>query len=160
MRSSALRPASRSSATAIPSPSSTRPDLTRASSGRGHRRRRGRAPQPRQGLCRQAKRVLSVAGLTRLPKVHDVSPSTLHRGEVLGIGGLVGAGRSELVAPDLWRRPRRCRHDDAGGQGLSRREDAGPGRQGRARAGAGGAPRRRPAPDQERRLQSADSPIS
>ncbi|TCR87786.1 sugar ABC transporter ATP-binding protein [Rhizobium sp. BK376] len=40
--------------------------------------------------------VLSVAGLTRLPKVKDVS-FDLHRGEVLGIGGLVGAGRTELV---------------------------------------------------------------
>lgn len=40
--------------------------------------------------------VLSVVGLTRLPKVRDVS-FDLHRGEVLGIGGLVGAGRTELI---------------------------------------------------------------
>jgi ribose transport system ATP-binding protein/rhamnose transport system ATP-binding protein len=40
--------------------------------------------------------VLSVAGLARLPKVKDVS-FDLHRGEVLGIGGLVGAGRTELI---------------------------------------------------------------
>jgi len=40
--------------------------------------------------------VLSVVGLTRLPKVSDVS-FDLHRGEVLGIGGLVGAGRTELI---------------------------------------------------------------
>ncbi|MDE1993646.1 MAG: sugar ABC transporter ATP-binding protein, partial [Rhizobiaceae bacterium] len=40
--------------------------------------------------------VLSIKGLTRLPKVNDVSLA-LHRGEVLGIGGLVGAGRTELV---------------------------------------------------------------
>ena len=40
--------------------------------------------------------VLSVRRLTRLPRVDSVSLD-LHRGEVLGIGGLVGAGRSELV---------------------------------------------------------------
>jgi ribose transport system ATP-binding protein/rhamnose transport system ATP-binding protein len=44
----------------------------------------------------QRETVLSVSGLTRLPKVNDVS-FELHRGEVLGIGGLVGAGRTELV---------------------------------------------------------------
>ncbi|GGD33845.1 sugar ABC transporter ATP-binding protein [Aureimonas glaciei] len=40
--------------------------------------------------------VLTVRGLTRLPRVVDVDLD-LHRGEVLGIGGLVGAGRTELV---------------------------------------------------------------
>ena len=40
--------------------------------------------------------VLTVDGLARRPKVNGVS-FALHRGEVLGIGGLVGAGRSELV---------------------------------------------------------------
>lgn len=40
--------------------------------------------------------VLAVSGLTRSPRVRDVSLA-LHRGEVLGIGGLVGAGRTELV---------------------------------------------------------------
>jgi ribose transport system ATP-binding protein/rhamnose transport system ATP-binding protein len=39
---------------------------------------------------------LSVRGMTRLPRVYDVD-FDLYQGEVLGIGGLVGAGRSELV---------------------------------------------------------------
>lgn len=40
--------------------------------------------------------VFEAKNLSREPRVKDVS-LTLHRGEVLGIGGLVGAGRSELA---------------------------------------------------------------
>ncbi len=40
--------------------------------------------------------VLAVRGLRAPPLVRDVS-FTLHRGEILGLGGLVGAGRSETL---------------------------------------------------------------
>jgi ABC-type sugar transport system ATPase subunit len=40
--------------------------------------------------------VLSVEGLSRPPRVRGVS-FDLHEGEVLGLGGLVGAGRTELI---------------------------------------------------------------
>lgn len=51
---------------------------------------------PRRDNVRRGEVVLSVRGLMRAPRVLETS-FDLHRGEVLGIGGLVGAGRSELV---------------------------------------------------------------
>ncbi len=54
------------------------------------------APSARRQVESQAEVALTVENLTRLPRVKGVSFS-LRRGEVLGIGGLVGAGRSELI---------------------------------------------------------------
>src|ERR1700677_1377782 len=49
--------------------------------------------------------VLSVRNLRAPPAVRDVS-FDLHRGEILGLGGLVGAGRSETVETLFGLRPR------------------------------------------------------
>ena len=49
--------------------------------------------------------ILSVRGLRAPPLVRDVS-FDLHRGEILGLGGLVGAGRSETVETLFGLRPR------------------------------------------------------
>jgi len=49
--------------------------------------------------------VLSIRGLKAPPLVRDVS-FDVHRGEILGLGGLVGAGRSETVETIFGLRPR------------------------------------------------------
>jgi len=49
--------------------------------------------------------ILSVRALSAPPLVRDVS-FDLHRGEILGLGGLVGAGRSETVETLFGLRPR------------------------------------------------------
>ena len=73
-----------------------RPALTRAALvesivGGAVENPRDRIPPGRPG-----KTAITVEGLARLPKVRGVSLE-LRQGEVLGIGGLVGAGRSELA---------------------------------------------------------------
>ena len=94
---------------------------------------------------------LSVRGLARPPKVVDVS-FELNKGEVLGLGGLVGAGRSEtarlLFGAD---RP------DTGAMTLNGApfapKEPGRGGQGRTWPRAGGTARRGPDPDEKPRLQ-------
>jgi len=49
-----------------------------------------------QLVCKEGAVVLEVRGLTSVGKFQDLS-FDLHEGEILGIGGLVGSGRTELV---------------------------------------------------------------
>lgn len=69
----------------------TRPNLVEAIVG-------GKAPEekPFERKTSTQKPILHVENLTRTPHVKGVS-FDLHEGEVLGLGGLVGAGRTELV---------------------------------------------------------------
>ncbi len=62
------------------------------------------ATSPAAGAAR-SEPVLSVRNLGATPAVRDVS-FDLHRGEILGLGGLVGAGRSETVETLFGLRPR------------------------------------------------------
>lgn len=50
----------------------------------------------RKGIDERAEQVLRVENFTKKDKLNDVS-FELRKGEILGFGGLVGAGRSELV---------------------------------------------------------------
>ncbi|GBF76817.1 D-ribose transporter ATP-binding protein [Paenibacillus sp. 598K] len=52
--------------------------------------------RPERKQAEQAAPVLQVNGLTRKGKLHDISFS-LRKGEILGVAGLVGAGRTELA---------------------------------------------------------------
>ena len=54
---------------------------------------------------RAASRCCRFGACARRPLVRDVS-FDLHRGEILGLGGLVGAGRSETVEALFGLRPR------------------------------------------------------
>jgi ribose transport system ATP-binding protein/rhamnose transport system ATP-binding protein len=60
---------------------------------------------PAVAASRRNDPVLSVRNLSAPPAVRDVS-FDLHRGEILGLGGLVGAGRSETVETLFGLRPR------------------------------------------------------
>lgn len=52
--------------------------------------------RPERKKAEQAADVLQVKGLTRRGKLHDISFS-LRKGEILGVAGLMGAGRTELA---------------------------------------------------------------
>lgn len=51
---------------------------------------------PKRFIARDREPVLSVRGLSSAKGLHDVS-FDVHRGEIVGVGGLVGSGRSELL---------------------------------------------------------------
>jgi ribose transport system ATP-binding protein len=105
----------------------------------GPRRRRdlpgAHGPPPAQPL-------LTVTGLSGA-FCRDIT-FTLHAGEVLGVAGLMGAGRSELLAHALWRRARdrRCEmvlHDDGVSASSIRPRSPADSLSAGAGAGAGGA---------------------
>jgi len=81
--------------------------------------------------------VLEVRGLTRPPDVYDAS-LTLHEGEILGLAGLVGSGRTELLRLIYGLDPAKSGEVEVGGHRLP------PGRPDLAiRAGLGMAPEER-----------------
>ena len=95
---------------------------------------------PDRGPSRETT-VLEVRGLTRTPDVVDAS-FTLREGEILGLAGLVGSGRTELLRliygldpAAVWRGRGRWPPTPA--------RQAGPGHPGRPRPGARGAKVRR-----------------
>ena len=64
--------------------------------GAAHGQSRSRRALSRSAARRRVRELLTVDGLGRRGVLHDIS-FTLHAGEVIGIAGLLGAGRSELA---------------------------------------------------------------
>ena len=127
--------------------------------GRGDRRRRGRgAAEAHAARPPRARSRSPCAGL-RGRRKSGASASICKKGEVLGLGGLVGAGRSELARLLFGADRPDCGRHDARGPAFAPRSPAAGG-EGGGRICAGGATRRGARAVEERRLQPRRSPTS
>ena len=93
----------RTVAEGVPTAGLTQTDIIRHMVGRDIGSVYRRAPPPDGASDRPV--VLEVSGLSAAPSVRDVSFSVC-KGEILGLGGLVGAGRSESAEAIFGLRPR------------------------------------------------------
>lgn len=72
--------------------------------------------KPEGGLNVSKEELIDAEGLSHAGKIKPFDLQ-LHRGEVIGLTGLLGSGRSELARRHLWRRPRPDRHPQGQGRG-------------------------------------------
>jgi ABC-type sugar transport system ATPase subunit len=91
----------RTVAASLPTSSLNQTELVRLMVGRDL----GSIYAPSASIDKRGEPVLSVRALRAPPMVRDIS-FDLYRGEILGLGGLVGAGRSETVETLFGLRPR------------------------------------------------------
>ena len=121
-RSAASATASRCSPTGAPSPPASRPTTPHRRAGGADGRPQGRAALPRARRRARDEVVLDVRDVRRLPDGARRAASRCARARCSGIGGLVGAGRTELLRLIYGL----DRPDD--GRGLARRQAAAAGR--------------------------------
>ena len=118
------------------SPPACRPTRRAASWWRRWSAARSTSCSPTRATATTDEVVLDVRGVSGSPRVKECS-FQVHAGEVVGIGGLVGAGRSRAAAPDLRHRP-----PDTGEVYRRRQEAAGrPARRGDRAAASASRPR-------------------